>query len=58
MSQEEKMNWHKTLINALWENIVITKKYISMSPFQLVYGVDTMFPPSIAVSVMEILQEV
>ena len=29
-----------------------------MSPFQLVYGVDTVFPTSLAVPVMKIMQEV
>jgi len=56
--EENKRNWHKKLINALWADRVSTKKSIGMSPFHLVYGVDTMFPTSLAVSVMKILQEV
>jgi len=45
-------NWHKKLINALWVDMVNTKKSIGMSPFQLVYGVDSMFPSSLAIPVM------
>ena len=44
--------------NALWDDRVSTKISISMSPFQLVYGVDIFFPSSLAVTVMRILQEV
>lgn len=50
-----KKNWHKNIINALWEDRVSTKKSIGMSPFQLVYGVDTVFPSSLVVPVMVIL---
>lgn len=52
-----KKNWHKKPINALWANRVKTKKSIGMSPFQLVYGIDTIFPSSLAIPVMKILQE-
>lgn len=52
-----KKNWHKKLINALWTDKVSTKKSIGMSPFQLVYGVDTVFPSSLVVLVMRILRE-
>jgi len=48
---------HKKLINALWADRVNTKKSIGMSPFQLIYGVDTVFPSSLVVPVMKILQE-
>jgi len=58
MLEEKKRNWHKKLINYLWEDRVSTKKYIGMSPFQLVYGVDMVFPTSLAVPMMKILQEV
>jgi len=52
-----KKNWNKKLINALWAYRVNTKKSIDMSPFQLVYAVDTIFPSSLAVTVMKILLE-
>lgn len=52
-----KKNWHKKLINVLWVDRVNTKRSIGMSPFQLVYGVDTIFPSSFVVPVMKILKE-
>jgi len=42
--EANKKNWHKKIINALWVDKVSTKKLIGMSCFQLVYGVDTIFP--------------
>eukprot|EP00253_Pinus_taeda_P004830 PITA_04830 len=56
--ETNKKSWHKTFVNALWENRVSQKKSISMSPFKLMYGVDTVFPTSLAVPVVKILKEV
>ena len=56
--QENKRNWHKKLINSLCPYRVSTKRSISMSPFQILYGVDTVFPTSLAASVKKILQEI
>jgi len=56
--EENKNNWHKKLINALWVDRVRNKKSIGMSPTQLVYGMDTIFLTSLVVAVMKILQEV
>ena len=58
MLEENKKNWHRKLTNALWVDRVGTKKSIGMSLFELVYGIDTMFPTSLAVPVMRLLQEV
>eukprot|EP00253_Pinus_taeda_P012779 PITA_12779 len=52
-----KKSWHKKLVNALWADRVSQKKSIGMSPFELVYGVDTVFPTSLAAPVVKILQE-
>eukprot|EP00253_Pinus_taeda_P032952 PITA_32952 len=52
-----KNNWHKRLVNALWENRVSQKKSIGTSSFELVYGVDTVFPTSLATPVVKLLQE-
>eukprot|EP00253_Pinus_taeda_P003308 PITA_03308 len=52
-----KKSWHKKLVNALWADRVSQKKFIGMSPFELVYGVDTIFPTSLAVPVVKLLQE-
>lgn len=52
-----KKSWHKKLVNALWADRVSQKKSIGMSPFELVYGVDTVFPTSLVVPVVKLLQE-
>ena len=53
----KKKSWHKKLVNALWADRVSQKKSIGMSPSELVYGVDTVFPTSLAVLVVKLLQE-
>eukprot|EP00253_Pinus_taeda_P029340 PITA_29340 len=52
-----KKSWHKRLVNALWADRVSEKKSIGTSPFELVYGVDTIFPTSLAAPVVKLLQE-
>eukprot|EP00253_Pinus_taeda_P005401 PITA_05401 len=52
-----KKSWHKRLVNALWADRVSQKKSIGISPFELVYGVDTIFPSSLAAPVVKLLQE-
>eukprot|EP00253_Pinus_taeda_P009551 PITA_09551 len=52
-----KKRWHKKLINALWADRVSQKKSIGMSPFELVYGVDAVFPTSLSVLVAKLFQE-
>jgi len=52
-----KRSWHTKLKFSLWAYRVSTKRSINSSPFQLVYGVDTMFLVSIGMSVMKYLQE-
>lgn len=57
MLEVNKKNMHKNIVNALWEDRVRSNKSIVMSPFQLFYVVDTIFPTSLAVPVMKLLQE-
>lgn len=45
------------LINALWADQISTKNSIWMSPFQLVYGVDVVFPISLGFPMWNLLQE-
>eukprot|EP00253_Pinus_taeda_P023329 PITA_23329 len=52
-----KKSLHKRLVNALWADRVNQKKSIGMSPFELVYGVDIVFPTSLAALVVKLLQE-
>eukprot|EP00253_Pinus_taeda_P022508 PITA_22508 len=53
-----KKSWNKRLVNALWADRVSQKKSIGTSTFELVYGVDTVFPTSLAAPVVKLLQEV
>ena len=55
--EENKKSWHNKLINALWDDRLTTKKSIGMSPYQLVYGMDVVFPSSLGVPVMKLIQE-
>jgi hypothetical protein len=55
--QDKKKAWHKKLIYALWADRVTTKNSISTSPFQIVYGVDAVFPTSLVFPVRKLLQE-
>jgi transposase InsO family protein len=55
--QDNKKAWHKNLIYALWEDRVTTKKSISTSPFQIVYGTDAVFPTSLGFPIRKLLQE-
>ena len=41
----------------LWEDRISTKKSISTSPFQLIYGTDAIFPASLGSQVMKYLHE-
>ena len=56
--EENKKNWHKKLVNALWEDRLSTKKSIGMSPYELVYGMEAKFPSSLGISTIKLLQEI
>ena len=49
-----KKKWNKRLVHALWADRISHKKSMR---FELVYGVDTVFPTSLAAPVVKILQE-
>eukprot|EP00253_Pinus_taeda_P002942 PITA_02942 len=55
--EENKKNWHKKLVNALWADRLTTKRSIGVSPYELVYGLEAKFPSSLGVPVMKLLQE-
>ena len=54
--QDNKKSWHKNIIYALWVDRVTTKKSISTSSFQIVYGTHKIFPSTLGLSVRKILQ--
>jgi hypothetical protein len=45
------------MVFALWADIMTTKRSIGMSPYQLVYGNKVVFPTSLGVPIMKLLQE-
>lgn len=55
--EDNKKTWNKKLVNALWANRLATKKSIGTSPYQLVYGMEVVFPSSLGTPVMKLLQE-
>jgi hypothetical protein len=55
--QENNKSWHNKLVFALWVDRISTKRSIDMSPYQLVYGTEAIFPLSLGVPVMKLLQE-
>jgi hypothetical protein len=55
--QENKKAWHKKPIHALWADRISPKRSIATSPFQIVYGTEAIFPTTLGLSVMKLLQE-
>lgn len=56
--EDNKKSWHNKLVQELWVDRRKTKKSIYMSPYELVYGMDVIFPTSLEVTAMKIIQEV
>ena len=42
---------------ALWADRITTKKAIGSSPFQLVYGIDAVFPIQLGIPTMKLFQD-
>ena len=57
MLEENKKIWHKKLTNALWVDRLTTNRSIGTSPYELVYGMEAIFPSSLGAPVMKLLQE-
>jgi hypothetical protein len=55
--QENKKAWHKKLIHALWVDRISPKRSIATSPFHIVYGTEAIFPTTLGLPVMRLLQE-
>lgn len=58
MLEENKKNWQKKLVNALWADRLSTKRSIGMSPYELVYGMEARFPTSLGIPTIRLLQEI
>ena len=56
--EENKKSWHNKLVHTLWVDKLTTKKSIGMSPYQLVYGIEAVFPTSLGLPVIKLVQEI
>ena len=56
--EENKKSWHNKLVHDLWADKLTTKKSIGMSPYQLVYGTEVVFPTSLGIPVIKLVQEI
>jgi len=54
--QDNKKAWHLKLKYALWADRICTKRSIGTSPYELVYGAEAIFPTSLGVPVMKLIQ--
>jgi transposase InsO family protein len=53
--EDNKKAWDSTLKFSLWADRIRTKRSLGVSPFQLVYGVETIFPTRLAFLVEKFL---
>ena len=55
--EDNKRSWHTKLKYVLWDDRISTKRATGMSPFQLVYATEVIFPASLGVPIMRYFQE-
>jgi ribonuclease HI len=55
--EDNKRAWDSRLKFALWADRVTTKRSLGISPYQLVYGTEAVFPTQLALSVAKFLQD-
>jgi hypothetical protein len=55
--EDNKKSWDSKLKFSLWDDRVTTKRSLGISPFQLVYGTEEVFPPQLAPPVEIIFQD-
>jgi hypothetical protein len=55
--EDNKKAWDSKLKFALWADRVTTKRSLGVSPFQLVYGVEAIFPSHLALPVEKLFQD-
>jgi ribonuclease HI len=55
--EDNKRAWDSKLKFALWADRVTTKKSLGLSPFQLVYGIEAVFPTQLALPVADLLHD-
>jgi hypothetical protein len=55
--EDNKRAWDSKLKFSLWADRVTTKKSLGLSPFQLVYGIEAVFPTQLALPVVDLLHD-
>jgi ribonuclease HI len=55
--EDNQRAWNSKLKFALWADRVTTKRATGLSPFQLVYGAEAVFPSQLAIPVAKFLQD-
>jgi hypothetical protein len=55
--EDNKKAWDSKLKFSLWADRVTTKRALGLSPFQLVYGVEAIFPSHLALPVEKFFQD-
>ena len=53
---ENQRGWHIALPNALWADRVTPNNYLGVSPYTLVYGKESIFPPNIFLPTPQLAQ--
>jgi hypothetical protein len=57
MLEDNKNTWYSKLKFALWDDRVTTKRSLGISPFQIVYGFEAIFPFHISLPVAKFFQD-
>jgi hypothetical protein len=57
MLEDTKKEWDSKLKFSLWADRVTIKRALGLSPFQLVYGVEVIFPSQLALPVAKFFQD-
>jgi hypothetical protein len=55
--EDNKKSWDSKLKFSLWADRVTTKRSLGISPFQLVYGMEEVFPSQLSLPVAKFLQD-
>jgi hypothetical protein len=55
--EDNKRAWDSNIKFSLWADQVTTKKSLDISPFQLVYGTEVVFPTQLTLSVAKFFQD-
>jgi hypothetical protein len=55
--EDKKKAWVSKLKFPLWDDMVTTKRFLGVSPFQFVYGVEAIFPSQMALPVEKLFQD-